>query len=700
MKHSKDVVDWCGKVELEAATYDEVVHNNALNKVTRTILPDGTETLYTYNDRMMPRTVSTILAGSGEKQTVIKETTYDSKGQRTKILQGNGVETRVSYDKLNFKVRRIVAIRRQARKTTGPGSGCSSGSGSDSPPGRRSPRRRLQAEKLQDLQYTYDASGNITHIRDDAKQTTFFRSCRVDPSQSFRYDSLYRLVEATGRQHVGQMATAKNGKDRPDNTAVSEASGDHANDGKALARYIERYEYDSQGNLLALHHETPSESRAWTRLYEYDEASAIMPREKNNRLSRTRVGRRTEEYRYQGPAGVTGCMTSMPTVSSVEYDYSDRMAASSPQSGDVGTDACLETTRYRYDATGKRVRKITERKLTDGAVVPVKETLYIGGAFEIFRRYSGKGETKLEIHNLTIAESGRRLLLIDNRTVGADSRSPAVLYRYQLSNHQGSGTMEVDQEANVLSYEEYTPYGVSSLRAMFKQTEAPKRYRFLGKEQDDSGLYHLGARYYAAWLGRFTSADPKGAQDGLNLYQYAHDNPVMLADAGGTQAGPASAALGWTAKELGERSMWLSKITTAVDTMTGRRLTNDTSNFFGPRAAQDFARMLQNNMAAAGQTAAASFEQVFKAVPGADMATEADVVFKELRHVWEHKLANAGRLFTEEGAFVSRRSKWHLQKYIEGLEKQVGTAARNVAGATGELAGTRARPSSASRSRA
>ncbi|KAH6845654.1 YD repeat-containing protein [Chaetomium sp. MPI-CAGE-AT-0009] len=673
VKLNKGIVDWRSEVELEAETYEEVVHNNALNKVTRTILPDGTETLYTYNDRMMPRAVSTTLTGSEEKQTVIKETTYDSKGQRTKVVQGNGVETRVSYDKLNFKVRRIVAIRRRAQNTIG-----TSGT-------------------LQDLQYTYDASGNITHIRDDAKQTTFFRNCRVDPSQSFRYDSLCRLVEATGREHVGQMAMAKDGRYRPDNTAhgVGEASGDHANNGKALARYLERYEYDSQGNILALHHETRSESKAWTRVYKYDEASEILPlEEKNNRLSRTRVGRCTEEYRYEGMAGVTGCMTSMPTVSALKYDYSDRMVASSTQSdGDrTGGDASesWETTRYRYDATGKRVRKITERKLPDGAVVLVKETLYIGGAFEVFRRYNGDGETTLEIHSLTIAESGRRLLLIDNRTVGTDSRSPAVLYRYQLSNHQGSGTMEVDQEANILSYEEYTPYGVSGLRAMFKQTEAPKRYRFLGKEQDDSGLYHLGARYYAAWLGRFTSADPKGAQDGLNLYQYAHDNPVMLADPGGTQAGPVSAALGWTANELGQRSGWVTKMADAVGSMTGRQLTNNMSNIFGPRAAQDFARMLQNNMAAAGQTAAASFEQAFKAVRVGDMGTEADVVFKELGHVWEHKLANAGRFFTEEGAFASKRSKWLLQKYVEKLGDQVGTAARNVAGATGELAGMRA----------
>ncbi|WP_407655320.1 RHS repeat-associated core domain-containing protein [Aureispira anguillae] len=36
-----------------------------------------------------------------------------------------------------------------------------------------------------------------------------------------------------------------------------------------------------------------------------------------------------------------------------------------------------------------------------------------------------------------------------------------------------------------------------------------KRYRFTNKERDDeTGLYYFGVRYYAAWLGRWTSSDP------------------------------------------------------------------------------------------------------------------------------------------------------------------------------------------------
>jgi RHS repeat-associated protein len=61
-----------------------------------------------------------------------------------------------------------------------------------------------------------------------------------------------------------------------------------------------------------------------------------------------------------------------------------------------------------------------------------------------------------------------------------------------------------------------------------------KRYRFTGKERDEeSGLNYHGARYYAPWICRWTSPDPIGIKDGLNIYAYVNDNPVKSADLNG-----------------------------------------------------------------------------------------------------------------------------------------------------------------------
>jgi RHS repeat-associated protein len=84
-------------------------------------------------------------------------------------------------------------------------------------------------------------------------------------------------------------------------------------------------------------------------------------------------------------------------------------------------------------------------------------------------------------------------------------------------------------------YEEYHPYGSTAYRASKSGVEvSARRYRYTGKERDEeTGLYYYGARYYAAWLGRWTSADPLGLQAGLNLYLYCRAGPVTYLDPDG-----------------------------------------------------------------------------------------------------------------------------------------------------------------------
>ena len=88
--------------------------------------------------------------------------------------------------------------------------------------------------------------------------------------------------------------------------------------------------------------------------------------------------------------------------------------------------------------------------------------------------------------------------------------------RYQLGNHLGSASLELDETAQIISYEEYHPYGTTSYRATDSAIEvSPKRYLYTGKEKDEeTGLYYHGARYYLAWLGRWTALIPEGSTTG------------------------------------------------------------------------------------------------------------------------------------------------------------------------------------------
>ncbi|WP_237396432.1 RHS repeat-associated core domain-containing protein [Okeania sp. KiyG1] len=93
----------------------------------------------------------------------------------------------------------------------------------------------------------------------------------------------------------------------------------------------------------------------------------------------------------------------------------------------------------------------------------------------------------------------------------------------------------MDDDAQIISYEEYFPYGGTAFIAGKSQQEVKlKEYRYSGKERDDStGLYYYGARYYAPWLGRWLKPDPAGTVDGLNLYGFVGGNPVTHVDIGG-----------------------------------------------------------------------------------------------------------------------------------------------------------------------
>jgi len=137
----------------------------------------------------------------------------------------------------------------------------------------------------------------------------------------------------------------------------------------------------------------------------------------------------------------------------------------------------------------------------------------------------------------------QRIALVETRTLDTAGNDEALrqLIRYQLGNHLGSASLELDEQAQIISYEEYAPYGSSTYQAVRSQTETAKRYRYTGKERDEeSGLYYHVTRYYVPWLGRWTSYDPLGMVDNSNLYLYVSNNPIVFMDPTGMQEVPSA----------------------------------------------------------------------------------------------------------------------------------------------------------------
>ena len=214
----------------------------------------------------------------------------------------------------------------------------------------------------------------------------------------------------------------------------------------------------------------------------------------------------------------------------MKWEFQDRLQATSKQNVNDGTP---ETTYYIYDNSGQRVRKVTERSAVNGQEPRrLNERIYIGSFFELYQEFPGSGKDKpsLERETLHLFDDQDRVCTIETRITGMDN-APEIQRRYLHGNHLGSMALELSDNAEIISYEEYFPYGGTSYQAMANQTDLPKRYRYTDKERDEeNGFYYHGARYYAAWLGRWTACDQGGYGDGPNLYQYMRSNPISMSD--------------------------------------------------------------------------------------------------------------------------------------------------------------------------
>ncbi|HLG61748.1 MAG TPA: SpvB/TcaC N-terminal domain-containing protein [Ktedonosporobacter sp.] len=508
----KQTLDWSTSVALEASAYSSSTTYDALNREIVRVTPDNTVIHMAYNEAGLLESLMGNIRGTSSTTSFVTNIDYDARRQRVLIAYGNGTGTQYKYDPLTFRMTSLYTTR----GASFPGDG----SDPSSPP-----------SGVQNLHYTYDPTGNITHIQDNAQQTIYFQNRRVEPSADYTYDAVYRLIEASGREHLGQIGGG--GSLTPLPLTFDDGSRMHLlqpGDGNAMGRYLQQYTYDEVGNLLQmLHSGTDPAQPGWTCVYTYNEPSLLEAGKLCNRLSSTQIS--------NGPAlpytyDVHGSMVTMPHLPLMQWDYKDRLQATAQQV--VNNGGVPETTYYVYNANGQRVRKVTERQAAQGQVPSrLKERIYLGD-FEVYREYGGDGSTvALERETLALVDGHQRVALIETRTQGSDP-SPQQLIRYQFSNHLGSASLELDDQGQIITYEEYYPYGSTSYQAVRGQTETPKRYRYTGKERDEeNALYYHGARYYAPWLGRWTAADPASIADGMNVYVYVGGNPVNLYDPNG-----------------------------------------------------------------------------------------------------------------------------------------------------------------------
>ena len=485
--------------QLEREEFKRQISFDALARPVRTVDPAGNITRHKYLISGLLSSLDWAPKGASPSPYVLG-IEYDAKNQRQHITYadpegGELLHTRYIYDPDTFRLDTIHT------------------------------ERLTDGKLLQGLRYTYDPVGNITQVTDEAAPSpkVIHRQQVVTPQRTFTYDALYRLTEATGRALAGYS--------RIDQRAGGYApyfdgqNGDHPNDAQALENYRMAYRYDNGGNLRRMNYSAPSSS--WSREFKVAETS-------NRAVDMELLGTQPVDSFFDG----NGNQIRMEGLDPVVWSYRNTLSSLTfVQRTEADSDAQF----FNYDATGKRVRKVTETLV--GSSTQFEETLYFGG-FEISRRRQGTNVSEV-LHRIRLEDGERSFVERLEWIVGTPpSGVPNPQNRYQLTDFLGSATLEISADGSLISYEEYAPYGATVYAAGPSLREVSlKQYRYSGKERDArSGLYYYGARYYAPWLGRWLSPDPAGTLDGLNLYAFVGGNPVRFQDIGGYGKGTPSKA--------------------------------------------------------------------------------------------------------------------------------------------------------------
>ncbi|EFW85763.1 RHS repeat domain-containing protein [Pseudomonas savastanoi] len=154
-----------------------------------------------------------ILVGAAQSHTLVREIHYNAIDQVEQETAGNGVISHFQYDPQD---NRLAALNAMAAGTL-----------------------------LQTLIYSYDPVGNVLVVNDASQSDRYCDNQLIVPISRYRYDTLYQLIEATGRE-------VRNGASH--GPALPGLQPLPTIDPCQVSNYKQRYSYDAAGNLLQMRH--------------------------------------------------------------------------------------------------------------------------------------------------------------------------------------------------------------------------------------------------------------------------------------------------------------------------------------------------------------------------------------------------------------------------------------------------------------
>ncbi|MGB4268164.1 MAG: RHS repeat-associated core domain-containing protein, partial [Spirochaetota bacterium] len=402
----------------------------------------------------------------GTRSDYVKNIQYDEYGSRIKVEYGNGVVSVYTYDEA---MHRLINVKTQKGDSI-----------------------------YQNIVYSYDKVGNILTRSENGVVMSGNTVKAI--THTYRYDNLYRLVEADG--------------------VIKE-------NGNTINSYTNEFTYNDIGNILTKLQTVKVKGAddpelTYTYSYQYAGNKPHAVTGINDNLT----------YRYDASGNMIAVYDTAKNYNRVLYWDEDNRLKKTVDTKAGGS----VTTTYEYDTRGMRIIK-------DG---PFGKSIYVDTGFV----------TSSASSNSAVAIISNHVFVGNTRVASVvkhKDETQAAIY-YYASDHLGSSSVLTTNTGNYHERIEYLPYGETWVEDKANASGYSTPYKFTSKELDpETGLYYHGHRYRDPRIGVWLRADPALSRYlpvdssknsklpaggvfvsvNLNLYHYGGNNPVTFVDPDG-----------------------------------------------------------------------------------------------------------------------------------------------------------------------